>query len=129
MAFEEKLLVEQSKNNQLQLELEKLKSSITLNDDRKSESDARETVPTRAEPSASLKAGIHEFTNMPYGMVHTVLVPNMSSKILAKAKTTRDSNVKYSKFCAIKFKICAGRNSRKSRKVKWVSKIQIHVLE
>ena len=62
MAFEEKLLVEQSKNNQLQLELEKLKSSITLNDDRKSESDARETV-----PFASVKAGIHELTTKPYG--------------------------------------------------------------
>ena len=60
MALEEKLLVEQSKNTQLQLEVEKLKSSITLNDDRESESGAMETVPTRTEqPSASIKAGIH----------------------------------------------------------------------
>ena len=61
MALEEKLLVEQSKNTQLQLEVEKLKSSITLNDDRESESGAMEIVPTRTEqPSAYIKAGIHD---------------------------------------------------------------------
>ena len=57
MALEEKLLVEQSKNTQLQLEVEKLKS---VNADRESESDAMETLPTRTEqPSASIKPGIH----------------------------------------------------------------------
>ena len=34
VVLEETLLVEQSKNNQLQDELEKLKASIALNDDR-----------------------------------------------------------------------------------------------
>ena len=65
MALEEKLLVEQSKNTQLQLEVEKLKSSITLDHesmvhDREIESGAIETLSTRTEqPSASIKAGIH----------------------------------------------------------------------
>ena len=67
VALEETLLVEQFKNTQLQLELEKFKTSTTLNDDRESESDATETVLTKAEPSASVKAGIHELTNRPYG--------------------------------------------------------------
>ena len=65
MALEETLLVEQFKNTQLQLELEKFKTSTTLNDDRQSESDATEIVPARAEPS--VEAGIHELTNRPYG--------------------------------------------------------------
>ena len=58
--------MEQFKNTQLQLELEKFKTSTT-NYDRESESDATETVLTKAEPSASVKAGIHELTNRPYG--------------------------------------------------------------
>ena len=124
-------MVEQLKVKYLQLELEKLKTSIALNDDRESESDATETVPTRAGPSASVKTGIHELAITAF--VHTALVPNMSSKILAKANTSRDSNDKYSKLCIriciIKFKICAGRNSRKSKKVEWVSEIQVHVSE
>ena len=71
MALEEMLLVEQFKVKNLQLELEKLKTSITLNDDREFESDSTETVPVRAEPSASLKAGIHE-------LAITALVRNIS---------------------------------------------------
>ena len=65
VALEETLLMEQFKNTQLQLELEKFKTSTTLNDDRESESDATETAPTRAEPS--VKAGIHEPNNRSYG--------------------------------------------------------------
>ena len=57
VALEETLLVEQSKNTQLQLEVEKLKSSIVLNDDRESESGA--------ESSVSIKVWILEHTYGP----------------------------------------------------------------
>ena len=64
MALEEKLLVEKSKVAPLQLELGKLKTSTTLNDDRESESGAMETASTRTgQSSESVKAGIkHELT-------------------------------------------------------------------
>ena len=59
MALKEKLLVEQSKVAPLQLELGKLKTSTTLNDDRESESGDVETSPARAgQPSESVKAGM-----------------------------------------------------------------------
>ena len=62
MALEEKLLVEQSKVAPLQLELGKLKTSTTLNDDRESESGAMETAPARSGRPESVKAGMkHEF--------------------------------------------------------------------
>ena len=63
MALEEKLLVEQSKVAPLQLELGKLKTSTTLNDDRGSESGAMETATTKTgQPNESVKVGMkHAF--------------------------------------------------------------------
>ena len=60
MAVEEKLLLEQSKVKQLEIELEKFKKSSTMIDDTKPEPNARENGSTGSEqPSASIKARIH----------------------------------------------------------------------
>ena len=53
-------MLEQSKVKQLKIELEKLKKSSTIIDDREREPNARENDSIRSEnPSVSVKEGIH----------------------------------------------------------------------
>ena len=54
MALEEQLLVEQSKNKQLELQLEQLKNPTESNDDREPESITRKSVSTRPEGDSAL---------------------------------------------------------------------------
>ena len=59
--MEEQLLVEQSKNKMLELQLEQLKTPTESNDDREPESVARKSVSARPEGgSATVKAGFNK---------------------------------------------------------------------
>ena len=67
-------MVEQSKNKQLKLQLEKLKTPTESNDDREPESIARKSVTTGPEGgSALVKAGIHKLVMyVTYDMFHVI---------------------------------------------------------
>ena len=69
MALEEQLLVEQSKNKQLELQLEQLKTPTESNDDREPEAIARKSVSIRQElGSAVIKVGINKLINGPVNL-------------------------------------------------------------